>query len=970
MLVCQLPFLFYVWAHDPLDEHHYPFHHREAHPHKVLFQSHTLDTQRVPDIHGRLQAQRFAFSAFSWLGSLLTSRESKRLDEDSTDRIWLVQIKSDVSINKEIRDQISAEMGLSLGAYLPHNTYLVYGPGQSAQKALQHPAVGWVGQMPEEAKIVGDTLRLINKHPRDSPAGLSDDHLLIDSPWLRTDPTTQPLPEAEQQQQVELSLLLQLAEPAPQRTLETTKQLAVEILSAWQADESPSVIQSVEPVGVHQLSVKIVFSATARVSDLSKLVKALANRPEVMAVEKFTQPRILNMFARGIVQNGNKDGTTPIFNIQQLKGQGEIIGVADSGLDYDHCFFSDYVGSTNTPWDFMSNEKNPSGRKVLAYHKIGNADYKDDANGHGTHVCGSIVGSPPAGHPEMAAYGGTAPEAKLIFADVGTAEGLVGLSGNTDVGRDILDVAYKEGARIHSNSWGSSTPDYTSIARSIDQYVWTHPDMFVLVAAGNDGVKPGVITGTVGSPATMKNGIAIGASQTTNVGWTDSLDFTDWNEKLAQAKEQVSDLQNCCDYPNNNVKQYCCKSAVAASISGTGPAGKSLHYEECMADFSSRGPTLDGRIKPELVAPGQYIISSRSDGMRRTPALNPRPNFPSSCTGDQCCPPPSSGDKSDSDLLSMAGTSMATPVSAGTAALVRQYFREGYYPTGVKVATNEVAAPPSTLLIATLANGAHTLTGKIDLNNDGKEYVPLDKPGVWPIIQIFQGFGRIDLSQSLRFSGAGSTAATRPDFYAHWTEQLETDQVVLYKLVVGSASTLKATLVWADYPGTLNTNLTSVNNLDLIVGSTVSDAVAGNFITKRDTKNNIEHAFFKTNSSSQTVYVLVRGYDVPQGPQPYALVVSGDFTNDVGADRFAKCDPRTCAQVFNVPKDYFEPAGDAEHFPYGPVIGGTVGALSFLAILIYIVKWYLAQQQGQSGGDGERSNPMDQMAEFANQLEG
>jgi subtilisin family serine protease len=35
-------------------------------------------------------------------------------------------------------------------------------------------------------------------------------------------------------------------------------------------------------------------------------------------------------------------------------------------------------------------------------------------------------------------------------------------------------------------------------------------------------------------------------------------------------------------------------------------------------------------------------------------------------------------------LISMAGTSMATPLTAGSVALVRQYFMQGYSPAGVR----------------------------------------------------------------------------------------------------------------------------------------------------------------------------------------------------------------------------------------------------------------------------------------------
>jgi hypothetical protein len=87
------------------------------------------------------------------------------------------------------------------------------------------------------------------------------------------------------------------------------------------------------------------------------------------------------------------------------------------------------------------------------------------------------------------------------------------------------------------------------------------------------------------------------------------------------------------------------------------------HHEHRLSAFSSRGPTRDGRIKPDLVAPGEYIVSARSDGSLDT---------------HQC----SSGD--GSTLKAMQGTSMAAPAAAAAAVLVREYLMKGFYPSGLE----------------------------------------------------------------------------------------------------------------------------------------------------------------------------------------------------------------------------------------------------------------------------------------------
>ena len=86
-----------------------------------------------------------------------------------------------------------------------------------------------------------------------------------------------------------------------------------------------------------------------------------------------------------------------------------------------------------------------------------------------------------------------------------------------------------------------------------------------------------------------------------------------------------------------------------------------------VAGFSSRGPASDGRIKPDLLAPGEKIASVRSDG---------------DLSSNQC-----DANLGSAGLIvaTASGTSMSTPVVAANALLVRQYFEEGWYPSGSRL---------------------------------------------------------------------------------------------------------------------------------------------------------------------------------------------------------------------------------------------------------------------------------------------
>jgi subtilisin family serine protease len=102
-----------------------------------------------------------------------------------------------------------------------------------------------------------------------------------------------------------------------------------------------------------------------------------------------------------------------------------------------------------------------------------------------------------------------------------------------------------------------------------------------------------------------------------------------------------------------------------------------------VAQFSSNGPAADGRIKPTVTAPGVNIVSADSDGIKNS---------------------------FNSGTLAASGTSMATPTVAGAAALVRQYYTDGYWPYGTPNAAYGFE-PSAALIKATLINSAENMTG-------------------------------------------------------------------------------------------------------------------------------------------------------------------------------------------------------------------------------------------------------------------
>ena len=154
-----------------------------------------------------------------------------------------------------------------------------------------------------------------------------------------------------------------------------------------------------------------------------------------------------------------------------------------------------------------------------------------------------------------------------------------------------------------------------------------------------------------------------------------------------------------------------------------------------------RGPASDSRMKPDIVAPGHFILAAKAEPDKVGECDgNRNPNVKNNVTGGQ-------------GVKYTTGTSMASPALAGDGAIIRQYFEEGYCNTqtccGSKGCTGSSMNPSGSLLKAILMNGAQPLTG-------GVQYVPSgdvlpDQP-----LQPYdnnQGMGRINLLNSVPLTG-------------------------------------------------------------------------------------------------------------------------------------------------------------------------------------------------------------------------
>jgi serine protease AprX len=519
----------------------------------------------------------------------------------------------------------------------------------------------------------------------------------------------------------------------------------------------------------------------------SPLTDELAALPEVASMEEYVPPKLLNNVARMLLGIDRQSGPSRTTDLPQT-GQGQIVAVADTGLDDKH---PDFQG------------------RIAGIVAVGRTNDYSDPNGHGTHVAGSVLGD---GAASGGVIRGTAPKAKLFFQSLLSADGGLGLPLSLG---DLFEEAYQAGARIHNNSWGSATRSmYTINSIEVDEFVAKRRDMLIVIAAGNEGQaasclhsQPGYVDWlSIGSPASCKNALTVGASRSsrTSGGYATLTYGQAWPD----------------GFPN--------PPASTETVSGN---------SEGVAAFSSRGPCDDRRIKPDIVAPGTDIASTKSS---RAPLRNfwgPYPN--------------------NSMYAFMGGTSMAAPLVAGCATLVREYY------TG-----NRNHEPSAALLKATLINSTKWLTGTDAV---------ADHPNA---PNYHQGFGCIWMPWAIPNS---SMPNLKLEFLDTWKDPdrhfVRTGQRFRFQFSISGGNWVRICLAYTDIAARA-----LQNNLDLFVQHMqsgkkwVGNADLPSGLKIPDPDNNVEVVRLE-NPPTGDYLVQISASNLLQAGQDFALVVTGDLAS-------------------------------------------------------------------------------------------
>ncbi len=448
-----------------------------------------------------------------------------------------------------------------------------------------------------------------------------------------------------------------------------------------------------------------------------------------------------------------------------LTGKGQVVTVLDTGLDTGNeaRLHPDVRGRVVGHYSYGRPAGNDLNGRL-------NGRW-DDPDGHGTHVMGSVLGSGAASNGKIR---GAAYEADLVVqSSYAGPEELKCDAATALVEAYTFRTADGRVSRIHSDSWGAASRKfggmYNDNSMIFDAVSFVGPDFLLVKSAGNHGrdaeAPSGVVDpGSITPPATSKNALTVGAAESFRT-----------EGGLSKFVWGAGGLKS--DFPNDPI------ASDFISRPKSGARG--------MAAFSSRGPCRDGRVKPDVVAPGTDILSVRTRGARN---------------------PEGWGDFDDNYFF-MGGTSMACPLVAGTAALVRQWLVE----------RKGVPDPDAATMKALICAGAKSLAPGQYGTGEFQE-IPFSYPN------NVEGWGMVDLENTV----------ANPDGVAFRDGEVVAEgETATFRVVVPGGRPLCILMAYSDAPATSFSG-GLVNDLDMTIVDPSGKTWYPNSKNGPDRENNVE----------------------------------------------------------------------------------------------------------------------------------
>jgi hypothetical protein len=615
-----------------------------------------------------------------------------------------------------------------------------------------------------------------------------------------------------------------------------TDQFAIQLIADTQANaETLNLVDRLKLAPLAQEHRVLQFFniiARLRAADLP----LVAARPDVVSIQPYFSPR-KSCERQDQIVAGNLSGNVPAgpgylawlvgkgFADEQFAASGFVVDITDSGID----------NGTTAPNHFglyADGQTNEASRVV--YSRLEGTPNSPSTlkgcDGHGTinaHIVGGYDSGTnfPFADSSGFAYGlGVCPFARLGASVVFDSDYWTYPSFS-----ELEADAYNDGARVNNNSWGDGYGDgtygmdsqeYDALVRDAQPAGTSSPtpgnqEMVILFAAGNFGPDDQ----TVDEPGTAKNVFTVGAAD---------------NVQLFGGEDGCGVGDDEADSANEITSQ------------------------------SSRGPCADGRLKPDIMAPGTHV----SGGVAQAPDPGPTGTADACYDGDSVCGGVGNifYPSFQQFYTASSGTSHSTPCVAGGCALLRQYF------------INHSLTPPSPAMTkAWLMNSARYMTGATADDT------------LW---SVNQGMGEMDLGAAL-----DGTPRLLRDQQAADTFTASGQACTFNGSVANTNLPFRVTVAWTDAPGS-TTGAAYNNNLDLTV-SVGGQTYLGNVFSQglsvpggtADLVDNVESVFCPAGTAGNfTVTVSatsINSVGVPNGSngltQDFALVVDNAAASGVAA---------------------------------------------------------------------------------------
>jgi subtilisin family serine protease len=501
--------------------------------------------------------------------------------------------------------------------------------------------------------------------------------------------------------------------------------------------------------------------------DLAR-VDEIARIQGVLYIQPWSEPALANDDCQWVVQTGWRSSVPSNPGARQIWYNG-VLGQGTVLSSTDTGVRTTHYQFYDASYPINSAGVYPNHRKMVGYKLYGSASFGDVASTgyHGTHVNGTIGGNDTTYGSSN--YDGMAKLARLYFVDVCNASGGFTISSNLTTMYDTIYLGRGLGYHIlqHSGSWRWYNSSGTYLLQDATTDAYAYANKDFLNLYAAGNEYSAM---RIGNPGISKNILTVGATQNST------------------SSNQI-------------------------------------------ASFSSRGPTQDNRIKPNIMAPGDNIYSAYGG--------------------------------SDNGYQSMSGTSMATPASNGAVGLIRQYLLAGFYPTGLANPGDSIKYQ-SAALLRTMA------------------MVSCDpNVGSYTIPSFDIGWGRINVDSVCYFDGD-----TRRLIIVDDTIGVNTGNAITDSFEVHTSIPLRISVAWTDTAASSGANPTLVNDLNIQVTAPGGTYYRGNQYSGGQSQSNpgswdnrnVEECF-RINSPTTGIWTItVTGQNVPYGPQPYAYTITGDVT--------------------------------------------------------------------------------------------